>query len=158
MASESESVEVHALAAMVGRRILTNASFNNRVADLDNGDGTPYLIGWKPHGGRNQLFNFEPQGGKRTKLSTSARGGKAYYVSSPDPEPGSHLKGTTGGVGSIYTIVDHAPQQIKLSILSSEGTAPLYWTLTSDDQGTKITLEHDNGSENQVWGAVEPDD
>ncbi|KAJ2914045.1 hypothetical protein MD484_g6378, partial [Candolleomyces efflorescens] len=157
MASDSAE-EVHAAAAIVGRRILTNVSYADRVADLTNSEVNSFIIGWRRHGGRNQVFNFEPQGANRDKISLTDRNGKVFHVSSPDPAPGSKLKATHGGVGSVYTIVAHAPGQVKLSILSSDGTAPLYWTLNNEDEGTKISLELDNGTANQVWGAVAPDD
>ncbi|KAJ2913942.1 hypothetical protein MD484_g6472, partial [Candolleomyces efflorescens] len=154
----SEAAEVNLAAALVGRRILTNASYNDRVADLTNGELNSYIIGWARNGGRNQVFNFEPQGGSTDKISLTDRDRRVYHISSPDPAPGTKLKATIGGVGSVYTIVNHAPGQVKLSILSSDGTAPLYWTLNNEDEGTKISLELDNGTANQVWGAVAPDD
>ncbi|KAJ2913952.1 hypothetical protein MD484_g6464, partial [Candolleomyces efflorescens] len=154
----AEAAEVHAAAAIVGRRILTNASYNDRVADLTNGEVNSYIIGYRRNGGRNQVFNFEPQGGSTDKISLTARDGTVYHVSSPDAAPGSRLKATVGGVGSVYTIVNHAPGQVKLSILSADGTAPLYWTLNNEDEGTRISLDLDNGTANQIWGAVTPDD
>jgi hypothetical protein len=65
MASESAeahgSAEVHALAALVGERILTNVSYNDRVADLAKGQVNSYIIGWERNGGRNQIVRNSPR-------------------------------------------------------------------------------------------------
>ncbi|KAJ2912243.1 hypothetical protein MD484_g8171, partial [Candolleomyces efflorescens] len=157
------SPEVNAPAAIiVGQRVLTNALYGDRAADLDRGELNAYLIGWKHNGRHNQIFNFEPQGGSTCKILTTGidipRLGRVFEVSSPDPAPGTELRATIGGVGSVYTVIAHAPELYKLSILSAGGTAPLYWTLNSEEAGTRITLELDNGTSNQVWGIVTPDE
>jgi hypothetical protein len=101
--------EVHAHAAIVGERIVTNASYNDRVADLARGEVNSYIIGWSRNGGRNQVvrilasslewliadttffsmyqFNFVPQGGNTDKISLTAGDGSVFYVASPNPGP-----------------------------------------------------------------------
>ncbi|KAJ2921948.1 hypothetical protein H1R20_g15142, partial [Candolleomyces eurysporus] len=141
---------------VVGKRIITNSAYIDRVADLKNSEVGGPIVGWSRNGGRNQTFNFEPQG-SGAKISVGASGGKEAHVASSNPSPGDHLKGAGGGVGSIYTAVPQPDGSFKLSIKAGDGT-DLFWTLDSEAEGTKITLMPDNSSSNQLWALEEVGD
>ncbi|KAJ2913940.1 hypothetical protein MD484_g6470, partial [Candolleomyces efflorescens] len=154
------AAEFHVPGPITGQKLLINSGLNDRVADLVNGgEGVLYLAGWRRNPERDQVLDFEalPEGGNR--ISVIDRNGTVFHVSSPDPAAGSRLQATPlEGGGSVYTVVAHAPGQVKLSILSADGAMSLlYWTLHDGDEGAVIYLALDTGESNQIWAVVSPD-
>ncbi|RXW16998.1 hypothetical protein EST38_g8856 [Candolleomyces aberdarensis] len=136
---------------IVGRQILTNLHYPNRVADLDIGRGE--IIVYTRHGHANQIFNFHAIEDTQAQISIRINDKDLYAVSN-NPSSGSNIQALEGSA-SLYDVHQRPNSVVKLSVKSSNGTA-LFWTLEGDALKTKVTLRPDTGNANQFWALSAP--
>ncbi|RXW18635.1 hypothetical protein EST38_g7218 [Candolleomyces aberdarensis] len=87
---------------IVGRQILTNLHYPNRVADLEGSAPNGPIIGFRRHGHANQIFNFHPIEGAQAQISIGING-RDLYATSANPSPGELIRAAEGSA-SLYDV------------------------------------------------------